>query len=52
MAEEVVVRDAGELTPYVLLAAGLNLLIEIGLSLEIDLDKPERARKVGNEFIG
>ena len=47
-----VVPDAGELAPYVLLAAGWNLLVEIGLALDIDLDKPERARKVGNEFIG
>jgi glucosamine--fructose-6-phosphate aminotransferase (isomerizing) len=48
----IVVPDAGEMSPYVLLAAGWNLLVEIGLSLEIDLDKPERARKVGNEFVG
>ena len=46
------VPDAGEMNPYVFLAAGWNLLVEIGLSLEIDLDKPERARKVGNEFVG
>lgn len=46
------VPAAGELDPYVLLAAGWNLLVEIGLALEIDLDTPERARKVGNEFAG
>ncbi len=46
------VPDAGEMNPYVFLAAGWNLLVEIGLALEIDLDKPERARKVGNEFVG
>lgn len=45
------VPDAGEMNPYVFLAAGWNLLVEIGLSLEIDLDKPERARKVGNELV-
>ena len=44
------VPDAGEMNPFVVLAAGWNLLVEIGLALEIDLDKPERARKVGNEF--
>ncbi|MCD4823188.1 MAG: sugar isomerase [Phycisphaerae bacterium] len=48
----IVVPDAGELNPYVFLAAGWNLLVEIGLTLSIDLDKPERARKVGNEFEG
>jgi glucosamine--fructose-6-phosphate aminotransferase (isomerizing) len=46
------VPEAGEMNPYVFLAAGWNLLVEIGLSLEIDLDKAERARKVGNEFVG
>jgi len=30
----------------------MNLLVEIGLASGINLDKPERARKVGNEFIG
>ncbi len=45
------VPDAGELAPYVYLSAGWNLLVEIGLALDIDLDKPERARKVGNELI-
>jgi len=44
--------DAGQLTPHVYLSAGWNLLVEIGMALGIDLDKPERARKVGNEFMG
>jgi len=46
------VPDAGKMNPYVYLSAGWNLLVEIGLALGIDLDKPERARKVGNEFTG
>ena len=46
------VPDAGQLTPHVYLSAGWNLLVEIGMALGIDLDKPERARKVGNEFMG
>lgn len=46
------VPDAGEMNPYVFLAAGWNLLVEIGLYLGVDLDKAERARKVGNEFVG
>ena len=37
---------------YVQLLAGWNLLVEIGLAAGINLDKPERARKVGNEFVG
>lgn len=48
----IVVPDAGEMNPYVFLAAGWNLLVEIGLTLGINLDKPVRARKVGNEFTG
>ncbi|MBP8604212.1 MAG: sugar isomerase [Phycisphaerae bacterium] len=49
--ETIQVPDAGELTPYVYLSAGWNLLVEIGLALGINLDKPTRARKVGNELI-
>lgn len=48
----ILVPEAGEMSPYILLSAGWNLLVEIGLELGINLDKPERARKVGNEFIG
>lgn len=44
------VPNAGEMKPYVLLCAGWNLLVEIGLARGINLDKPERARKVGNEY--
>ena len=32
------------------MAAGWNLLVETGLRLGVNIDKPERARKVGNEF--
>jgi glutamine---fructose-6-phosphate transaminase (isomerizing) len=46
------VPSAGELNPYIFLCAGWNLLVEIGLASGINLDKPERARKVGNEFMG
>lgn len=48
----ILIPDAGELNSHVFLSAGWNLLVEIGLALGIDLDKPERARKVGNEFLG
>ncbi len=48
----IIVPDAGEMNPYIYLSTGWNLLVEIGLALNINLDKPERARKVGNEFIG
>ncbi len=45
------VPQAGDFKPYVMLCAGWNLLVEIGLAFGIDLDKPDRARKVGNELI-
>ncbi|HOT98344.1 MAG TPA: SIS domain-containing protein [bacterium] len=48
----ILVPDAGEMNPYLYLGAGWNLLVETGLTLGIDLDKPVRARKVGNEFSG
>ena len=47
----IIVKDCGALTNYAYLAAGWNILVEVGISLGIDLDKPERARKVGNEYI-
>lgn len=46
------VPEAGEMNPFIQLAAGWNLLVEVGLALDIDLDKAERARKVGNEVTG
>ena len=46
----IVIPDVGSLQNYVYIAAGWNILIEVGISLGIDLDKAERARKVGNEF--
>jgi glucosamine--fructose-6-phosphate aminotransferase (isomerizing) len=41
----------GQYSEYIQLAAGWNLLVETGIALGIDPDKPVRARKVGNEFI-
>jgi len=45
------VNSVDQLTPYVYLAAGWNILVEVGISLGINLDKPQRARKIGNVFI-
>ncbi|MDA0282257.1 MAG: SIS domain-containing protein [Planctomycetota bacterium] len=45
------IPDAGDLSEFVQIAAGWNVLVEVGVALSIDLDKPERARKVGNEFV-
>jgi glutamine---fructose-6-phosphate transaminase (isomerizing) len=34
------------------LLAGWNVLVHVGVANGINLDKPQRARKIGNEFIG
>lgn len=48
--ETILVPDAADLQQYVDLCAGWNVLVEIGIALGINLDKPNRARKVGNEM--
>lgn len=45
------VAPVGDLQNFVYLATGWNILVEVGLLLGINLDKPHRARKIGNEFI-
>lgn len=47
--QTILIPDAGEMNPYLYLCAGWNLLVEIGITAGINLDKPKRARKVGNE---
>jgi glucosamine--fructose-6-phosphate aminotransferase (isomerizing) len=47
----IIIPDGGEYAEYVQLAAGWNILVETGIALGINLDKPTRARKVGNEYI-
>lgn len=49
--QTILVPDLGPFNPYLFLCAGWNLLVEIGMALGINLDKPQRARKVGNELI-
>ncbi len=46
------IPEVGYFQNYVELAAGWNILVETGIALGINLDKAERARKVGNEFLG
>ena len=47
--DTVVIPDGGHFKNYVELAAGWSLLVETGIALGVNLDKPVRARKVGNE---
>jgi glucosamine--fructose-6-phosphate aminotransferase (isomerizing) len=51
MFPTIIIPDGGEYAEYVQLAAGWNILVDTGISLGINLDKPTRARKVGNEYI-
>jgi glucosamine--fructose-6-phosphate aminotransferase (isomerizing) len=51
MFPTILIPDGGQYAEYVQLAAGWNILVETGVSLGINLDKPARARKVGNEYI-
>jgi glucosamine--fructose-6-phosphate aminotransferase (isomerizing) len=51
MFPTILIHEIDYYATYLQMAAGWNLLIECGLRLNIDLDKPERARKIGNEFI-
>ena len=46
------VHNVGDLTGYAYMAAGWNVLVQAGLALGVNLDKPQRARKVGNAFTG
>ncbi|MFW5656131.1 MAG: SIS domain-containing protein [Bacteroidota bacterium] len=48
--ETILIPDIPEFKTYLNLAAGWNLLVETGIELGINLDKPERARKIGNEL--
>ena len=50
MFPTIIIPDGGQYSEYVQLAAGWNILVETGISLGINLDKPVRARKVGNEY--
>jgi glucosamine--fructose-6-phosphate aminotransferase (isomerizing) len=50
MFQNIIIPEGGEYAEYIQLAAGWNILVETGLALEIDLDKPKRARKIGNEY--
>jgi len=51
MFPTIIIPDGGQYYEYLQIAAGWNLLVETGIALEINLDKPQRARKVGIEYI-
>jgi glucosamine--fructose-6-phosphate aminotransferase (isomerizing) len=44
------IPDAGQFQPYLELAAGWNMLVQVGLRNNVNIDRPKRARKTGNEL--
>ncbi len=47
----IIIPEYGDFTNYIEIAAGWNLLVEVGINMGIDVDKTLRARKVGHKFI-
>ncbi|MBS1266392.1 MAG: hypothetical protein MAG795_00359 [Candidatus Woesearchaeota archaeon] len=46
-----IVPDYDDFNPYLQLVAGWNLLVKAGLRLGVNMDKTQRARKIGNKYI-
>lgn len=44
----IIIPEYGDFTNYIEIAAGWNLLVEVGINTGIDVDKTLRARKVGH----
>jgi glucosamine--fructose-6-phosphate aminotransferase (isomerizing) len=47
----IVIPSCADFDNFMQLAAGWNLLVEVGLMNQVDMDKPARARKIGNESL-
>jgi len=46
----IIIPEYGDFTNYFEIAAGWNLLVEVGINMGIDMDKTVRARKVGHKI--
>jgi len=46
----IIIPEYGDFTNYLEIAAGWNLLVEVGINMGIDMDKTVRARKVGHKI--
>jgi len=46
----IIIPGYGDFNNYIEIAAGWNLLVEVGINMGVNLDKTIRARKVGHEF--
>ena len=47
----IIIPEYGDFTNYIEIAAGWNLLVEMGINMGINLDRTLRTRKVGHEFV-
>ena len=50
--ETIIIPDLKGYNAFFQLFAGWNLLVHVGIAQGINLDKPQRARKIGNEYTG
>jgi len=50
--ETIIIPELKGCDGYLQLFAGWNLLVHVGVAQGINLDKPQRARKIGNEYTG
>jgi glucosamine--fructose-6-phosphate aminotransferase (isomerizing) len=50
--ETIVIPALSGYDSYLQLLAGWNLLVHVGIAHGLNLDKPQRARKIGNEYTG
>ena len=48
----IVIPELAGYDAHLQLLAGWNLLVQIGIARNVNLDKPQRARKIGNEYTG
>jgi len=46
----IIIPEYSDFTNYLEIAAGWNLLVEVGINMGIDMDKTVRARKVGHKI--
>jgi len=46
----IIIPEYGDFTNYLEIAAGWNLLVEVGINMGINMDNTLRARKIGHEF--
>jgi glucosamine--fructose-6-phosphate aminotransferase (isomerizing) len=49
--DTIIIPTLQDYDTFLQLFAGWNLLVQIGIAHNLNLDKPQRARKIGNEYV-